>query len=108
MPKKRVIQGTGPDEHAFEVVKDARGYMVKCGPMKQTSIRLPSKTTEVEINEVAVRAKISTYLAAKSNFIGIEDERTTPTFSCIDDKEMQPSAVVVSRTASYFSLFILS
>ena len=67
--------------------------------MKRTSIRLPSNTTEVEINEIAVRAKISTYLAAKSTSIDIEDERTAPTSSFIDDKEMQPSAVVVSRNA---------
>jgi len=67
MPKKRLLQGTGPDGHEFDVVQDANGYMIKCGHHKRTSIRLSSKTVAADINEVLVLSKIRSYLALKSS-----------------------------------------
>ena len=90
MPKKRILQGTGSDGFAFDVVKDKVGYIIKCGLQKRTSIRLPSNITESEIDAVAVCTRLSTYLASKApgGSDNIEENYNELAFSSTNDEEV--------------------
>ena len=55
----------GPDGNNFDVVQDSRGFIIKCGPKKQTAIRLSSKITEKDIILAYISSTISSYFATR-------------------------------------------
>jgi hypothetical protein len=97
MPKKRILQGDGPDGCAFDVVEDKNGFIIKCGLKKRTSIRLSSNMTAAEINKDTVCIRIGSYLALKVSAgteISADNEHAElPTPSIGGDSR----AVVISR-----------
>ena len=97
MPKKRILQGNGPDGCEFDVVEDKNGFIIKCGLKKRTSIRLSSNMTAAEINNDTVCIRIGSYFALKASAgteMSADDEHARlPTPSIGGDSR----AIVISR-----------
>ena len=97
MPKKRILQGNGPDGCEFDVVEDKNGFIIKCGLIKRTSIRLSLNMTAAEINNDTVCIRIGSYFALKTSAgteMSADDEHARlPTPSIGGDSR----AIVISR-----------
>ena len=64
---KGIFDGIGPDGKEFCVSKDSRGFIIKCGHQKQTSIRLPAEFLEAEITFSVVFERIHSYISFKDS-----------------------------------------
>ena len=64
---KHILEGIGLDGNEFCVYKDARGFFIKCGHQKQTTIRLPTEFSEADINISTISERIDSYVLFKEN-----------------------------------------
>ena len=70
---KHILEGIGLDGKEFCVYKDARGFFIKCGHQKQTTIRLPTEFSEAEINISTISERIDSYVSFTKNKTKNED-----------------------------------
>lgn len=71
-----LLQGEGPDGHPYHVDEDSKGYLIRCGLSKRTTVRLTLKPLASPLSHELVVERISNYLSTRSK-TGAELKRRT-------------------------------
>ena len=61
-----LLRGEGPDGHPYHVDEDSKGYLIRCGLSKRTTVRLTLKPSASPLSHELVVERIGNYLSTRS------------------------------------------